>query len=112
MSIEHNHAFCDGCPSSGRATAPIDSDWSEEWETIPVGDGEAHLCPRCQLKRDQGLLGHDFVLVCARCERTSLDKPKMQQWWPMPDADAKPGTYANSLCDDCHDPETDVPQII
>jgi hypothetical protein len=60
--------------------------------------GEAHLCPRCQRKRDRGLLGHDFVIECICCERNSVDHPEIQQWW---------GTPEGSVCDDCHDPEQD-----
>lgn len=71
-----------------------------------MGDGVAHLCPRCQEKRDRGLLAHDFVLVCARCGRTSLDEPKIEQWWGLPKPE--PGTHSLSVCDDCFDPEADA----
>lgn len=103
--LENNHVQCDGCPSSGPAIASLHGGWFAQWETIEVGDGAAHLCPGCQEKRDLGVLAGDFVLICARCGRTSLDEPKITQWWALPKHE--PGSMSKSVCDECFDAETD-----
>jgi hypothetical protein len=64
MTIKHDHATCDGCSPSGRpAITSITSEWFEQWERIEMkSGGEAHLCPRCEERRDRGWLAEEYVL--------------------------------------------------
>jgi hypothetical protein len=102
VTIEHDAAVCDG---GCGALITITLEGFEEWERIPMEHGaEAHLCPRCQYKRDRGWLGIGYVLECIRCGRNTVDNPEIKQWWGT----REPGA---SACDDCHDPEHDTTVI-
>lgn len=104
-SEEHGStAECDGCPKSDPAMCHTSLDGFQEWETLPWTDGtEVHLCPRCQEKRERGHLAHDFVLVCLRCDRSTVDNPELTQWWQS--------VEGGSVCDDCYDQDRDAHRL-
>ncbi len=73
MTIYDREAVCDRC----HATAALDGGEFRDWEWI-VGrpHPEAHLCPRCRQRRQQGLLAEDFANECVHCGRMTIDHPK------------------------------------
>src|SRR4051812_29944451 len=110
MTLRDGNLWCDACPRSGPAVITLGKPGAEQWETVKIGDGEAHLCPRCIERRDAGVLGDDGNPICARCGRTGDDFASGRVWHVTQEP-PEPGSYSRALCPDCFDPGRDARPI-
>ena len=72
----------------------------EEWENGP----DVHFCPRHADPERRSRLAEGFMLVCARCGRTSKDDSALDPWW----GGRGEGDERIIVCDDCHDSDRDT----
>lgn len=100
MTIQGDHAGCDGCG----ALVHVALEHFEHWEAIPWSNGPTtHMCPECQAKRERGILAEPFYLECVRCRRNAKDNPEITQWRVLPTREGERG--ARHVCIACFRPD-------
>ncbi len=72
---------------------------TQQWQSGP----DVHFCPRHADPERRARLAEGYMLVCARCERTSKHEPRIKRWWNV----NKHGERI-TVCDDCHVPGRDA----